>query len=108
MSSNEPVTLDSQGTCGLDQLATLASRQDYGGGIMDPMLPAESHQALHEISYDNSTSTNQSYNWTQDQCSFQLNFQIDPNLDPRLTQPEKFLTSPDQKTSEIKLKYESS
>ncbi|RKF64835.1 putative c2h2 type zinc finger domain containing protein [Erysiphe neolycopersici] len=108
MPRNEAVTLDSQGTCGLDQLATLASRQDYGGDMMDTMLPAESHSTLHEISYDNSSNANQSYNWNQDHCTFQLNFQIDPNLDPRLTQPENFLTPSDQKKSEVKIKYESS
>ncbi|KAI6251137.1 Regulatory protein MIG1 [Erysiphe necator] len=99
--SNEPITLGSQIPSGLDHLATIASRRDYGGCMMDPILHAESHQAPHEM-YEDSINTDQSFNWNQVRSNIHVNFQIDPNLDPRLTQPEEFLQPSDQKKLEVK------
>ncbi|TQS39176.1 hypothetical protein Golomagni_00302 [Golovinomyces magnicellulatus] len=87
--NNEHASLVQPFTSGLDHLATLASHQDYGRDILDPVIRVEAQETFHNLSPYTLSDTNSTQDWDHIQPTSQQNSQIDPNLDPRLTQPEK-------------------
>ncbi|RKF76119.1 putative c2h2 type zinc finger domain containing protein [Golovinomyces cichoracearum] len=87
--NNEHTSIVQPFTSGLDHLATLASHQDYGRDVLDPVIRVEPQETFHDSSPYTLTDTNSTQDWDHIQPTSQQNSQIDPNLDPRLTQPEK-------------------
>lgn len=87
--NNEHAPLVQPFTSGLDHLATLASNQDYGRDVLDPVIRVEPQETFHNLSPYTLADTNSTQDWDHIQPTSHENSQIDPNLDPRLTQPEK-------------------